>query len=72
MFVNDPFRIGLQKTGFTNEAGHCLIIVTMVRSHPVLIVLLGRSQRAGALPRRRRSAPLDRDGAALADASRGL
>lgn len=66
MFVNGPFRIGLQKTGFTNEAGHCLIIVTMVRSHPVLIVLLGRSQRAGA------SAPLDRDGAALADASRGL
>jgi D-alanyl-D-alanine endopeptidase (penicillin-binding protein 7) len=41
MFVNDPFRIGLQKTGFTNEAGHCLIIVTMVGCHPVLIVLLG-------------------------------
>jgi D-alanyl-D-alanine endopeptidase (penicillin-binding protein 7) len=41
MFVIGPFRIGLQKTGFTNEAGHCLIIVTMVRSHPVLTVLLG-------------------------------
>ncbi|WP_227247369.1 serine hydrolase [Paraburkholderia caribensis] len=35
------WQVGLQKTGFTNEAGHCLIIVTMVRGHPVLIVLLG-------------------------------
>jgi D-alanyl-D-alanine endopeptidase (penicillin-binding protein 7) len=35
------WHVGLQKTGFTNEAGHCLIIVTNVRGHPVLIVLLG-------------------------------
>ncbi|MBN3759642.1 serine hydrolase [Burkholderia sp. Ac-20365] len=35
------WQVGLQKTGFTNEAGHCLIVVTMVRGHPVLIVLLG-------------------------------
>ena len=35
----------MQKTGFTNEAGHCLIIVTMVRGHPMLLVLLGAPGR---------------------------
>jgi D-alanyl-D-alanine endopeptidase (penicillin-binding protein 7) len=35
------WHVGLQKTGFTNEAGHCLIVVTLLRGHPVLIVLLG-------------------------------
>ncbi|CAG9207290.1 D-alanyl-D-alanine endopeptidase [Paraburkholderia sabiae] len=35
------WHVGLQKTGFTNEAGHCLIVVTSVRGHAVLIVLLG-------------------------------
>ena len=38
---NDSWDVGLQKTGFTNEAGHCLIIVTTVRAHPILMVLLG-------------------------------
>jgi serine-type D-Ala-D-Ala endopeptidase (penicillin-binding protein 7) len=35
------WHVGLQKTGFTNEAGHCLIVVTPVRGHAMLIVLLG-------------------------------
>ncbi|GAB5101137.1 serine hydrolase [Caballeronia sp. HLA56] len=35
------WNVRLQKTGFTNEAGHCLIIVTMVSGHPTLLVLLG-------------------------------
>jgi serine-type D-Ala-D-Ala endopeptidase (penicillin-binding protein 7) len=35
------WQVGLQKTGFTNEAGHCLIIVTMVRGRPTLFVILG-------------------------------
>jgi serine-type D-Ala-D-Ala endopeptidase (penicillin-binding protein 7) len=35
------WQVGLQKTGFTNEAGHCLIIVTTVRGRPILFVLLG-------------------------------
>jgi serine-type D-Ala-D-Ala endopeptidase (penicillin-binding protein 7) len=35
------WQVGLQKTGFTNEAGHCLIIVTTVRGRPLLFVLLG-------------------------------
>lgn len=35
------WQVGLQKTGFTNEAGHCLIVVTPVHGHRMLIVLLG-------------------------------
>lgn len=35
------WHVALQKTGFTNEAGHCLIVMTPVHGHMVLIVLLG-------------------------------
>ncbi|MFC0401613.1 D-alanyl-D-alanine carboxypeptidase family protein [Paraburkholderia rhizosphaerae] len=35
------WHVGLQKTGFTNEAGHCLIVITPVHGHAMLIVLLG-------------------------------
>ncbi|KXU85804.1 peptidase S11 [Caballeronia megalochromosomata] len=35
------WRVGLQKTGFTNEAGHCLIVVTQVHGRPTLLVILG-------------------------------
>jgi D-alanyl-D-alanine endopeptidase (penicillin-binding protein 7) len=33
--------VGLQKTGFTNEAGHCLIVVAQVHGRPTLFVILG-------------------------------
>ncbi|OTP65299.1 Murein-DD-endopeptidase [Caballeronia sordidicola] len=39
------WHVLMQKTGFTNEAGHCLIIVTMVQGHPMLFVLLGAPGR---------------------------
>ncbi|CAB3698412.1 serine hydrolase [Trinickia soli] len=35
------WHVALQKTGFTNEAGHCLIVMTRVHGHMILIVLLG-------------------------------
>jgi D-alanyl-D-alanine endopeptidase (penicillin-binding protein 7) len=38
---NDAWHVALQKTGFTNEAGHCLIVMTPVHGHMMLIVLLG-------------------------------
>jgi serine-type D-Ala-D-Ala endopeptidase (penicillin-binding protein 7) len=41
LVYNASWNVGLQKTGFTNEAGHCLIVITMVRGHPTLFVLLG-------------------------------
>ncbi|WP_235838069.1 serine hydrolase [Chitinasiproducens palmae] len=39
--AHPSWRIGLQKTGFTNEAGHCLVLAMPVRGHDYLIVLLG-------------------------------
>jgi D-alanyl-D-alanine endopeptidase (penicillin-binding protein 7) len=38
---NVAWHIALQKTGFTTEAGHCLIVMTPVHGHMMLIVLLG-------------------------------
>ncbi|WP_042300082.1 peptidase S11 [Paraburkholderia kururiensis] len=35
------WHVALQKTGFTNEAGYCLIVMTPVHGHMMLIVLLG-------------------------------
>ena len=35
------WRVGLQKTGFTNEAGHCLVVIAPVHGHPTLFVILG-------------------------------
>lgn len=35
------WHIKMQKTGFTNEAGHCLVMVTPVRGRDVDIVILG-------------------------------
>lgn len=37
--VND-WQIGLQKTGFTNEAGRCLVMQAMVKDRPVVMVFL--------------------------------
>jgi D-alanyl-D-alanine endopeptidase (penicillin-binding protein 7) len=44
------WQIGLSKTGFTDEAGRCLVMQAHVARHPVLIVLLdaqGRLTRFG-------------------------
>lgn len=46
--INNPaWRIQLQKTGFTNEAGHCLVMRTLIKGQPVVIILLGSQQRYG-------------------------
>jgi serine-type D-Ala-D-Ala endopeptidase (penicillin-binding protein 7) len=41
LVYRDSWQVGLQKTGFTNEAEHCLIVVTMVHGRPTLFVILG-------------------------------
>ena len=44
------WHVGLSKTGFINEAGHCLVMQANVASRDVIIVLLdaqGTSRRAG-------------------------
>lgn len=46
----DDWDIGLSKTGFINEAGHCLVMQAQVGDRDVIIVLLdamGNSSRAG-------------------------
>lgn len=46
----DDWNIGLSKTGFINEAGHCLVMQAQVANRDVIIVLLdaqGTSNRAG-------------------------
>lgn len=46
----DDWNIGLSKTGFINEAGHCLVMQANVAQRDVIIVLLdaqGRNNRAG-------------------------
>jgi D-alanyl-D-alanine endopeptidase (penicillin-binding protein 7) len=46
----DDWRIGLSKTGFINEAGHCLVMQAQVAQRDVIIVLLdaqGNTSRAG-------------------------
>jgi D-alanyl-D-alanine endopeptidase (penicillin-binding protein 7) len=37
---NPGWKIGLQKTGFTNEAGECMVMQTTVHDRPVIMVLL--------------------------------
>jgi D-alanyl-D-alanine endopeptidase (penicillin-binding protein 7) len=37
---NPDWDIIVQKTGFTNEAGKCLVMKTVIQDHPVVIVLL--------------------------------
>ena len=46
----DDWNIGLSKTGFINEAGHCLVMQAQVAQRDVIIVLLdatGSNRRAG-------------------------
>lgn len=46
----EDWHIGLSKTGFINEAGHCLVMQAQVAQRDVIIVLLdaqGKNNRAG-------------------------
>jgi D-alanyl-D-alanine endopeptidase (penicillin-binding protein 7) len=62
----DDWQIGLSKTGFINEAGHCLVMQAQVADRDVIIVLLdtqGTNRRAGDATRIKHwleSAPLHR------------
>jgi D-alanyl-D-alanine endopeptidase (penicillin-binding protein 7) len=37
---NEEWEIGVSKTGYINEAGHCLVMQTRIANQPVIIVLL--------------------------------
>lgn len=38
--LNEDWDIGLQKTGFINEAGHCLVMQTKIDNRPIIMVFL--------------------------------
>ena len=40
LVVKADWDIMVQKTGYTNDAGQCLVMQTVIRERPVLIVLL--------------------------------
>ncbi|MDT3250264.1 D-alanyl-D-alanine endopeptidase [Serratia sp. root2] len=44
---NRNWKIQLQKTGYTNEAGHCVVMRTVIKGQPIVIILLGAQQRYG-------------------------
>ncbi len=47
---NKTWEIGLSKTGFINEAGHCLVMQAVIANKPMVIVLLdswGKLSRIG-------------------------
>ena len=47
---NASWQIGLSKTGYISEAGHCLVMEAHIGGHPVVVVLLdswGRLSRIG-------------------------
>jgi D-alanyl-D-alanine endopeptidase (penicillin-binding protein 7) len=47
---NKSWKIGLSKTGYINEAGHCLVMQAKIASQPMIIVLLdswGKYTRLG-------------------------
>ncbi len=49
--------IGLQKTGFINEAGHCLVMYTRIEGRPIVMVFLdskGRLSHVGDAARMRK------------------
>lgn len=45
----DDWHIGLSKTGFINEAGHCLVMQAQIAQRPVVIVLLDAQSKYGRL-----------------------
>ena len=44
---NDSFQIELSKTGFINEAGHCLVLYSVINSQPYAMVFLNSSGKSG-------------------------
>lgn len=40
LVYNDKWNIALTKTGFTNQAGHCLVMRTVMNQRPVTVVVM--------------------------------
>lgn len=47
LLANDRWNIELSKTGFINEAGHCLLMRAVIAERPLFIVLLNSAGKLG-------------------------
>ncbi len=45
----DKMQIALSKTGFINEAGHCLVLYSIVNNHPIIMVFLNSAGKNGRI-----------------------
>lgn len=45
----DKFQIEVSKTGFINEAGHCLALYSIVNNKPIVMVFLNSTGKSGRL-----------------------
>ncbi|SQA96572.1 D-alanyl-D-alanine endopeptidase precursor [Cedecea neteri] len=55
----ENWNIQLTKTGFTNNAGHCLVMRTVINGRPVALVVLDAFGKYTPLRRRQPPAKLD-------------
>ena len=46
---NGTFPIAVSKTGFINEAGHCLVLYSIVAGQPIIMVFLNSAGKGGRL-----------------------
>lgn len=44
---NKQWKIELQKTGFTNEAGHCMVLKTTIKNRKYIFIILGARNHYG-------------------------
>lgn len=47
LIANERWRIELSKTGYINEAGHCLLMRAVIADRPLYVVLLNSSGKLG-------------------------
>ena len=43
------FQIELSKTGFINEAGHCLVLYSIINNRPIVMIFLNSNGKSGRL-----------------------
>jgi D-alanyl-D-alanine endopeptidase (penicillin-binding protein 7) len=46
---NSKINIKVSKTGFINEAGHCLVLYTIIENKPIIMVFLNSTGKSGRL-----------------------
>lgn len=43
------FQIALSKTGFINEAGHCLVLYSIIHQRPIIMIFLNSAGKSGRI-----------------------